>query len=161
MATYILRDLPEDLWARVKSRIAKEERHLRPTLLQAMEHYERFGFVPARLRQADGRELVIAVSRGVTELAYQRPEGTRRFALTSEVDQDGVPVYEEAIHPGAWRAVSDAQVEGAHEWHQVRGPVSADGTATSLCGLQVRPVDAGAAIPGPAFVRCDLCARHL
>ena len=51
MATYILRDLPEDLWARVKARAEREGRPLRPLFLDLLDRYAMGGLESIRGEQ--------------------------------------------------------------------------------------------------------------
>lgn len=40
---YALRDVPEDLWARVRARAAREGRRFRDVILQLLTYYDRAG----------------------------------------------------------------------------------------------------------------------
>jgi plasmid stability protein len=41
--TYLLRNIPDDLWVRVRQRAASEGRSLRFVILKLLEHYVRHG----------------------------------------------------------------------------------------------------------------------
>jgi len=101
MPTYILRDLPEDLWGRVKARAEREGRHLRPLFLMLLERYAATGVPPGedevRMVWLDGRTEVLGeIGPDVTVLAIQRPNRTYHFALDDhERDGGGRRIYRE------------------------------------------------------------------